>query len=70
MEMNPLMAKSLRRKSVPVSHSSGAQIGAEADPNDHESLGRQNSTGRRISEGLKRRFGSLRRKKSPSPEAA
>ncbi|OAA80944.1 Pal1 cell morphology [Akanthomyces lecanii RCEF 1005] len=66
MESNPLMAKSLRRKSVPVGFSSGSNAGA--DGGEQESLGRQNSTGHRISEGLKRRFGSLRRKKSPSPD--
>ncbi|ATY62616.1 Pal1 cell morphology [Cordyceps militaris] len=63
MESNPLMAKSLRRKSVSGGTSSSAHTGAE-----EQSLGRQNSTGHRISEGLKRRFGSLRRKKSASPD--
>lgn len=71
METNPLMAKSLRPKSVPVGFSSGSHtnnVGADAAAADEQkSLGRQNSTGHRISEGLKRRFGSLRRKKSPSP---
>lgn len=68
MESNPLMAKSLRRKSVPVGFTSGSQPNAGADGDEQQSLGRQNSTGHRISEGLKRRFGSLRRKKSASPD--
>ncbi|KAM3468251.1 hypothetical protein MY5147_008120 [Beauveria neobassiana] len=67
MESNPLMAKSLRRRSsLPSGRSSGAQAGGSGD--EGQSLGRQNSTGRRISQGLKRRFGSLRRKKSHSPD--
>ncbi|KAM3440571.1 hypothetical protein MY4824_002019 [Beauveria thailandica] len=67
MESNPLMAKSLRRRSsLPSGRSSGAHAGGSGD--EEQSLGRQNSTGRRISQGLKRRFGSLRRKKSPSPD--
>ncbi|KAM3505459.1 hypothetical protein MY11210_007956 [Beauveria gryllotalpidicola] len=68
MESNPLMAKSLRRRrSLPSGKASGAQAGGGSG-DEQQGLGRQNSTGRRISEGLKRRFGSLRRKKSPSPD--
>ncbi|TQV96483.1 hypothetical protein V2A60_003120 [Cordyceps javanica] len=69
MESNPLMAKSLRhRKSASVGESSSSNVSHTVNGADEHGLGRHNSTGRRISEGLKRRFGSLRRKKSPSPD--
>lgn len=80
MESNPLLAKSLRRKSVPIAFSSGSNVATTANNSNSSSsktntttevnsvVRRQNSTGHRISEGLKRRLGSLRRKKSPSPE--
>ncbi|OAA62287.1 Pal1 cell morphology [Cordyceps fumosorosea ARSEF 2679] len=68
MESNPLMAKSLRRrKSVPAA--TGASSGAQpAEGEAEHGLNRHNSAGHRISEGLKRRFGSLRRKKSANPD--
>ncbi|KAJ2965922.1 hypothetical protein NQ176_g10389 [Zarea fungicola] len=80
MESNPLLAKSLRRKSVPIAFSSGSNVAATATNRNSSSsktnttteanslVRRQNSAGHRISEGLKRRLGSLRRKKSPSPD--
>ncbi|KAJ6789623.1 hypothetical protein PWT90_09365 [Aphanocladium album] len=70
MQSNPLLAKSLRRRSTPAGFTSGANTNAATtvEVEENKSLGRQNSTGHRLSEGLKRRFGSLRRKKSPSPD--
>lgn len=53
------------------SHSNGAAASSgNAFGDDADGLQRSNTTGNRISSGLKKRFGSIRRKKTPQEEGA
>jgi hypothetical protein len=72
LEMQPRTSMRLggtRQRSV--SNAEGAAAASSGFYRDElgesaEGIGRSNSTGKRLSEGLKRRFGSIRRKKNAS----
>ena len=85
MQSSPLMGRSRRARAStyggeasspimvapPEGSSSGANVGnkpTEQTEVSVASVGRRNST-HKLSDGLKRRFGSLRRRKGSSPEA-
>lgn len=67
--MQPQRPGTGRQRSISGNHedfrgSSRPSAGAFLDVDNGDGMRRSNTTGRRIGEGLKRRFGSLRRNKN------